>query len=551
VSPVSARDRGRRAYARRAWSAAVADLTQADESSPLDPEDLDRLADAAFLTGDDARSNELRARSYVERLALDDRRGAARCALQLAYLLAHRGAQAAALAWHARAQGLVDNARADGELTADDPEPGHLLILPAFGRVMAGDLDGAVELLARAIEIAERCNEPDLLALARVLTGRARILRGEVDDGVACLDEAMLVVTTKAVSEVVAGDVYCTVIEGCQDALDMPRAVEWTSALTRWCDSQPDLVPYTGQCLVHRVQIMRFRGSWAEARQEVRRARERLTRPQVQPAVGAAFYEEAELHRVRGDLAAAERCYVEAGRRGHGCQPGRSLLLLARGDVDGAVAAVRRALVEPDEPRVRLASLSARVEIELAGGNLTEARIAADELVATWRRAPSQLLGAMASQAEGAVAVAAGEPAAALTRLRRAWQGWQDLSAPYDAARTRVLLGLVCRALGDEDGALMELDAARWVFDGLGATGDVRRVDGFIGRAPPPTPHHLTGRELEVLRAVAVGRSNRAIAADLVLSEKTIARHVSNIFRKIGVSSRAAATAYAYDHGLT
>jgi tetratricopeptide (TPR) repeat protein len=399
---VSARDRGRRAYARQAWSKAVVDLTLADESSPLDPEDLDRLADAAFLTGDDARSDELRTRSYEDRLVLDDRRGAARCALRLAYLLAHRGEQAAAMAWQARAQALVDEAREDGGLGADAPEPGYLLVLPAFGRVVAGDLDGAMELITRAVEIAERSAEPDLLALSRVLGGRALILRGDVESGVAFLDEAMLVVTTKGVSQVVAGDVYCTVIEGCQDALDMPRAVEWTSALTRWCDAQPDLVPYTGQCLIHRVQIMRFRGAWVEARQEVRRARERLTRPQVQPAVGAALYEEAELHRVRGELAAAERCYVEAGRRGHGCQPGRSLLLLAQGDVDGAVAAVRRALAEPDEPRVRLATLSAGVEIELARGNLTEARNAADELAEAWRRSPSQLLGAMASQAEGA-----------------------------------------------------------------------------------------------------------------------------------------------------
>jgi DNA-binding NarL/FixJ family response regulator len=283
---------------------------------------------------------------------------------------------------------------------------------------------------------------------------------------------------------------------------------------------------------------------------EVRRACERLPQPIGQPWVGGGFYQLAELHRLRGEFAQAEDAYHQASRWGRTPEPGLALLRLAQGHADRAAAAIRRAVNEAQDPLTRSKLLAAHVEIMLAVADVPAARRAADELTGIASTVGAQLLHAVAASATGAVLLAEGDLHPALVILRQAWAAWQELEAPYEAARVRVSIGLACRALGDEDSAQMELDAAGWVFRQLGAAPQDAAVAALARRRPAPDPAGLTPRELEVLRLVAAGMTNRGIAGELFLSDKTVARHLSNIFTKLGVSSRAAATAYAFEHEL-
>jgi ATP/maltotriose-dependent transcriptional regulator MalT len=253
---------------------------------------------------------------------------------------------------------------------------------------------------------------------------------------------------------------------------------------------------------------------------------------------------------VLGDFTAAEDAYQQASRRGLDPQPGLALLRLAQDRTDAAEAAIRRVLAETAEPLPRARLLPAHVEIMLTIGNLQAAREAADELTGITGRYDTPALRAVAGNALGAVLLAEGDARAAVAVLRGAWQTWLELEAPYEAARVRVLIGLGCRALGDEEGAAMELDAARGSFAQLGATLDLARLERVASREGTSAGHGLTARELQVLRLLAAGKTNHAIASELVLAEKTVERHVGNVYTKLGVSSRAAATAYAYQHRL-
>jgi DNA-binding CsgD family transcriptional regulator len=265
--------------------------------------------------------------------------------------------------------------------------------------------------------------------------------------------------------------------------------------------------------------------------------------------VGAAWYRLAELHRLRGEPAAAEEGYREGSRWGSDPHPGLALLRLSQGRVEAAAAAIRRVVAEARDARSRPPELAACVEIMLAAGDAAAARAAAEALTRIAASLSAPLVGALAAQGMGAVLLAEGQPESALAALRDAATAWQEVQAPYDAARVGVLIGLAHRALGDEDTAAIELDAARQVFTRLGAVPELRRLDA-LGSSAETAADRLTARELQVLGLVATGRTNRAIAEALGISEKTVARHLSNIFTKLGVSSRAAATAYAYQHDL-
>jgi DNA-binding CsgD family transcriptional regulator len=290
-------------------------------------------------------------------------------------------------------------------------------------------------------------------------------------------------------------------------------------------------------------------GSWADAELEARRAHEWLSRPPPDPAAGAAAYQEAELHRLRGDYQRAAERYREAGLLGHPQEPGSALSRLAQGDDAGALTAIRRALDTASDPIARPRLLDGFVEIALVAGDRNGAAAAAAELSEIAGGAAVPVLSAIAERAEGAVRLAGGQASDALPLLRRAFHRWQEVHARYEAARTRVLIGLACRALDDHAAATLEFDAARDAFLGLGARPDVARLDHLVVD-PRRTAGGLTSRELEILRLVATGMTNRAIATDLVISEKTVARHLSNIFAKLDVNTRSAATAYAYEHGL-
>ena len=416
-------------------------------------------------------------------------------------------------------------------------------------RALDGDWPGAEAIAGEAAALGTRFGDSDLTTLARNVQGRALIAQGRPVDGMRLLDEAMAAVVADEVCEMVAGAVYCSVIEACQLVFDLRRAQEWTAALSRWCESQPDLVPFSGDCLVHRAEILELHGAWLDALEAARHAAERL-RHRPRPAVGAALYRQGELYRLAGRFSEAEEAYRQSSRWGRDAQPGLALLRFGGGEIDAAAAAIRTALDGAAAGPARSRLLPAAVEILCAAGDVAAARTAAGELSAAAAGLDSPLLRAQAGQAEGEVLLVEGDARAALGRLRSAWAAWQALEVPYEAARVRVLIGLACRRLGDEDTAEMELDAARWIFEDLGASHDVARTQALSATTAAKPPGPLTARELEVLRLVATGKTNRAIAAELFLSEKTVARHVSNIFGKLGLSSRAAATAYAYEHDL-
>jgi len=379
--------------------------------------------------------------------------------------------------------------------------------------------------------------------------GQAALALGETTEGMKLLDEAMVAVATGEVSPIPAGIVYCAVIEACMDVFDLRRAAEWTQALDRWCAVQPDLVPYRGQCLVHRSQLLQAHGAWADALSEAERARRHLSEP-AHPALGLALYQQGELHRLRGRFTEAERAYRAASRHGREPAPGLALLRLAEGRLEAAVPAIRRMVEESRGQLGYPTMLVACVEIMLAAGDVEEARSAVDELTKIADVVNAPLLHAMTAHAAGSVLLAEGDASAALGAVRQAHTGWRDLGMPYDAARARIRIGLACRALGDHDAAALDLDAARAVLEGLDAQPELATLARLTGSGRPARPGGLSERECEVLRQVAAGKTDREVAAALVISEHTVGRHLQNIFRKLGVSSRAAATAYAYEHGL-
>lgn len=536
-------ERGRDAVERRAWAEAYAQLAVADEDAALARADLEHFAFSAYLAGHDVHSGELMARLYHEWSNTGDRARAAHVAFWLGMALMYRGEHAQAGGWFARARGVLEG--------GDECVVHGLLMIPAALQSMyAGDARASYDTFTDALAIGNRFGDPDLMTLGRLGCGQSLLRLDHVAEGVTLLDEAMVAVTANEVSPMVAGIVYCEVIAACNALFDLRRAQEWTIALGHWCDAQAGLVPFRGNCLVHRSEIMQLRGMWAEALDEAERARERFTRPSVQPAIGLATYQLAELHRLRGERGLAESEYLEAGLQGHDVQPGLALLRLAQGRFGAAQVAIGRALDETADRSVMPKLLAAAVEIAVAAGDVEGARDAADQLgaIATSRAAP--VLEAMAAYASGSVLLAEGDARSAASELRQAWRLWEELGIPYEAARARVLIGVACRELGDDDGARMAVGAARRTFADLGAAPDLARVDRTLGHAPTSSVGGLSPRELDVLRLVAAGLTNRAIAAELVLSEKTIARHVSNIFVKLGVTSRSAATAFAYDQHI-
>ena len=537
-------ERGRESYARQAWADAWRLLSEADRAGPLAAEDLELLATTEYMLGRDDDHIAVMERAHQAHLDAGEELRAARCAFWVGMQLSVRGDLGHASGWLARAQRLID---AHG---TDCVERGYLLLPAAFASEASGDLDTGAALAGQAAATGARFGDQDLFALAGHMQGHLLVSGGRVEEGLGLLDEAMLAVSTGEVSPIPAGLVYCGVILGCQNAFELRRAQEWTAALSEWCERQPDMVAFTGRCLVHRAEIMQLHGAWPDALAEARRAGRRCNASRNTMAAGEAHYVQGDVHRLQGKLEAAEEAYREASRCGREPQPGLALLRLVQGDGPAGAAAIRRTLGETSEPPDRVRLLAACVEIMLSVGEADEARRACSELDEISAAYGSGMLTALVEHARGAVELAEGDAKAALPALRRAGRLWQELGAPYEEARARMLVGLACRAVGDHDAAGLELEAAREVFDALGAAPDLARVGLLNTGAPDTAEHGLTQRELEVLRLVAAGHTNKVIAARLVLSERTVDRHVSNIFAKLCVPSRAAATAYAYEHGL-
>ena len=539
----SALERGRDAYASRAWGDARALLQQADAAEPLAPSDLALLATASYMLGHDEEWVAAHERAHHLHLDADEIEQAARAAFWIGMTLALRGDLGPAEGWLGRAQRLLD------EAGVDCAERGFLLIAYGHALLSAGDAAAAGKAGAEAGAIARRFGDRDLFAFAVLLEGQAALYEARVSDGLPLLDEAMVAVTTEDLSPVVSGISYCGVILACQEVFELRRAREWTLALQRWWEQQPDMVAFTGRCLIHRAEILQLGGSWEDALEEARRACRRFAET-GNPTTGLALYREAELLRLRGDLEGAESAYRAASRAGWEPQPGLAQLRLAQGRIDAAVAAVRRATAESADPLRRAVLLPAYVEIMLAAGETDAARGACEELESVAERYSSAMLAAIAAFERGSVELAGGNAAGALEFLRRALDAWRTLEAPYEVARARVLIAQACRALDDAEACTLELEAALVDFVRLGARPDVVRVERLLGGRGHDGGHGLSPRELEVLRLLAAGKSNREIAGALVISEHTVARHVQNIFGKLRISSRAAATAFAFEHDL-
>ena len=531
-------------FERQAWREAHDFWSRADRESPLGAEDLQNLAACAHMLGNDTESLALFERAHQEAVKEGDAARAAHCAFRIGLELFFSGSAAQSGGWLARSRRILDEACVDSVVT------GYLAIPEGIGAVRAGDPARAFERFTDAIEIARRFGDRDLVTIARQGQGRALIRLGRVAEGIALIDEAMVSVTSGEVSALVVGDIYCSTIDACSEIFDMRRAQEWTTALARWCERQPDTIAYRSACRLKRAELLQLHGSWSDALNEAVRACEALLTPPPKPAAGVAVYQCGELHRVRGEFAKAEEAYRRASELGRKPQPGLALLRLAQGDTDAALASIRRAVDEMRDVPNRARVLGAYVEILLAAKDVASARVAANELMEMAAKLDAPLLHAFAAKADGATLIGEGDAERALAALGVAAALWSEIEAPYEAARTRELVAAASRLVGDDDSAHLEFEAARRAFQKLGASRDVARVDELAGTARARTVGQLTARELEVLALVASGKTNRAIAESLELSEKTVARHVSNIFMKLGVSSRSAATAYAFKHEM-
>jgi DNA-binding CsgD family transcriptional regulator len=535
-------EQARAAFGRRAWGEARSAFAVVSHEG-MSFEDLERYAIAAHLVGLEAESREILARGHREAIARDDVTRAVRFAFWLGHSMIFTGEMAQASGWWARARTLLQ------QRGVDCAEWGLVLFTEALQQFFAHETAAALQTLTEARSIGQRFADATVLTAAQYLRGRVLIRVGKCGEGLAALDEVMVAATNGELHLLTLGHTYCGLLEACWEVLDLRRAREWTGALTRWCDGEPDLVPYRGPCLVRRVELMRMHGDWDQAMGEVRRACEWLSRPEIPETAAEATYQLGELHRLRGNFAAAEQAYREASRLGRSPHPGMALVWLAGGRAEAAASAVRRALDETEECGRRAELLSAQVDILLVLGDVSGAHAAMDDLKTLGTTVDALVLRAMADRAEGSVLVAEAQARAAVGGLRRSWQAWQQLEAPYEAARTRVLIAHACRALDDADSAAMELDAARSLFQSLGASYDL------AGLADEPSSvasaaQGLTTREVEVLGLIAAGETNKAIAAALVISEYTVARHVQNMLQKLRCSSRSGLAAFAVEHGL-
>ena len=523
------------AYATQDWpTAAKCFGAVADEQ--LTADDLAAYADAMWWLGRVEENLRLGTAAFDAFVAESRPAEAAMAATLLGIFYMARGDEPQAMGWLGRAGRLAEG-------IPECPVHGYLLFVTEVeASLMAGQPAAAMDAARRIQDLGRRLDQADMVATGIHAEGRALIKSGQVVDGLALLDEAMVTVLDGRVTPFTSGTLYCHTIAACHEIADVRRMTRWTDLTEKWLTTLPAAVPlggpFGGLCAVHRAQLHVLRGEWADAEQAALRVLEYLDSGRIDYAA-EAWYIIAESHRLRGDPGASE-AYDEAHTRGRNPQPGRALLRLAEGDAEGAAISVRSALAAAGSDPLRRAPLcAAAVEVAVAAGRLDDAATAASELDATASTYATSGLESMAAEARGAVLLAAGRAEEALPVLRDACRRWQELGAPYDAARTCVRLAEAYRALGDEESAASEVALAEATFKRLGAL-----------RPPTESPDGLTRRECEVLALVADGRSNRQIGDTLYISDRTVARHLTNIFHKIGVTSRTQAARYAIDHGM-
>ena len=528
----------RELHAQSRWAEACEQFAAADRSEPLHADDLERYAEAAQILGRGNAAIQLLRRAFNSRIAAGEPDRAITSAFWLFQALIVNAEFSRASGWAAQVRRSIP-----------DLDHGWLLFTQAYFLIASAEYDQAAQLLARAADDGSRRGETDLVAFATTVWGRALIKAGRLPEGLSRLDEAMVPVAELNTSPRATSMLYCSAIATCHEAREFGRAREWTNALGAWLDSLPRLGgAYFGNCRIYRAYLMCLRGSWQEALDEVAFVCDDLSGNYGQLVAGHAHYQLAEIHRLLGHHSEAEASYRRAAELGGQTQPGLSLLRLAQGEVDKAVLGIRRALAETPGQLERLDLLSAAVTIMLAAGDIDAARQATAELGGIAAIYPTPGVQAELAAARGAVALNEGDSATALPLLRSAARCWREIDAPHAVATVSVLIGLACRAAGDEDAAQIELESARSTFTRLGARPDLQRVEELL--RPTGAAGPLSVREIEVLRLVAAGKTNHAIATQLFLSDRTVHRHISNIFDKLGVHSRTAAASYAIQHHI-
>jgi DNA-binding NarL/FixJ family response regulator len=508
----------------------------------LTAEELDELGLAAWFLGREAeceRAWDAALHAYLDQGETD---AAIRCAFWLGFTLADRGEMVRAGAW----MSLLFELRGKAEPSARSEATAALC--EAVGAFAAGQLETSVTLHEKAVALAGAARDAETEVLATMGLGRSLVRTGRIREGFDCMDRVMLAISSGRVSDRAAGPAYCAIIASCLDRWDVDRARVWTRELSDWCDAQRGLEPFRGECSVHRATVLQLLGEWDEATATFAEVCNRERRVET---LENAYYGLGELCRLVGRRAEAEAAYRHAAELGREVQPGLALLRRDEGRMSAARAGIARALEAPPSPRVRAELLAAQVELEVEHGEWEVAAHAAAELRIMADLIGTVFLEAQADRAEARLLIGTDAPEQALPLLRRSWSVWRRLEATYEAAVTRVLMGRANRAVGDEEAAQLEFDAARTVLTGLGAVADLARLERVAAEIErPEASAGLTRRELEVLRLIAGGRSNRQIATELFLSERTVARHVSNILGKLDLPNRAAATAFAFEHRL-
>lgn len=530
----------RRAHAANDWPRLYQVLTGTPVAE-LDAVDYSALADAAWWLGKLDESAAAREAAFDAKLAAGSRSEAALEAFLLSLALGDKGEDALASGWRSRAYRLAEEE--PGSLAG-----GYLLSMEAIAAFHSGNADECVAKARETAAIGRAHGDDTLVAWATHAEGLGLVKLGEVDLGWARLDESMVDAVTGRLKPMWAGLMHCGMLVACEEYGDPRRGWQWVEATERWLRTVPGAVLYPGVCRAHKVRIMQMRGTWPDAEAEARQACADLTNVHAYTA-GFAYYEIAQIKRMSGDFDAAFEAYKQAHQLGFDPQPGLALLRLAQGRVDAAVAGLRRALDEKHDPLARAVLLPHRVEVSLAVKDRDAAVSAADELHELAERYRSPVMRAGAASVLGSLRLADGDASGALTAFRDAVTEWMRLDCTYELARTRSSMAAALRMMGDLDGATLELEAALEAFEELGAEPDARRVRSLLGTAD--RPKGLSRREVEVLRLVAAGRSNKEIAGDLFISENTVARHLQNIFAKLGVTSRSAATSVALKEGLT
>lgn len=541
--PDSKLDHAREVYRQGDWAGTFDLLLSIDSEFSLQPADLELLATAAYMTGKDTDCIDFWSRAHQEYVYAKDLKKGAECAFWAGLILLNMEEFARANGWITRSRRLLD------DYPQQCAEKGFIMVPEALQHLQSGDTEKAGELFIQAGEIGKQCNHPDLITFSRMGLGQTRIKEENFSEGTKLLDETMVSVIAGETSPIVTGIVYCFVLGMCRKTCDMHRAREWTAAMSRWCDSQSELIPYRGQCLVRRAEIMQLQGDWEDAMQEIEKAHE-LAGRSTPPAEGEAWYCQGELYRLQGNFSKAETSYRRANQHGRRPQPGLALLKLALDQPEAAAEAIRQAEQETRDPAKRSEFLPAFIEIMLETGQLQDAHHAANELSGLAEKLDTPYLRAVATRARGQVLLEENKPREALNHLLQAWSTLNREEALYETARTRVLIGLAYRALDAPETAELELDAARWMFRQLGAAHDLSRTEILIRNTDTANTHGLTSRELDVLCCLATGKTNKEIASELFISERTVDRHVSNILGKLNLPSRASATAYAYKHKL-